>query len=343
MKERNHTFDFLCGICIIRMICMHTLTFCGHRSDEWWLDIMAWTYFFMCFFFFKAGYFNKTVSGDTKQYVKDKAKRLLVPYVSWGLIGFFVYAFYIPFEINKYGHTIETMEWSHLWRTSAIYGNDPVWFLFSFFSAYVLVHLIKKIHIVKPISVFQTLVILACPFLSYWLWTQDNPLPMSLSNVFMGVFFFNLGRLWRWVIDRLGRRNTLIFCSVLIAIFIVSNILWHGEYTMSTNKFTGNPWGAFFNTMIILLGLSGLLLKLPMKRVPVINYIGQHSMVYFVAHYPIMEFYRFTHIVNGHSIFGNMDDFVVLVVFVFCICSWLVPYVESVPLLSGRWKKSYEL
>ena len=61
MKERNHTFDFLCGICIIRMICLHTITFCGHKEDEWWSEIMAWSFFFMCFFFFKAGYFNKTV------------------------------------------------------------------------------------------------------------------------------------------------------------------------------------------------------------------------------------------------------------------------------------------
>ena len=61
MKERNHTFDFLCGICIIRMICLHTITFCGHKDDAWWLEVMGWSFFFMCFFFFKAGYFNKTV------------------------------------------------------------------------------------------------------------------------------------------------------------------------------------------------------------------------------------------------------------------------------------------
>ncbi|MBQ0023933.1 MAG: acyltransferase [Prevotellaceae bacterium] len=339
MKERNQTFDFLCGICIIRMILLHTITFCGHKGDEWWTEIMSWSFFFMCFFFFKAGYFNKTVSGDTKAYIKDKAKRLLIPYVTWGLIGFLIYAFYIPFEIKRYGHPIEEMEWSHLWKTSSFWGNEPVWFLFSFFFAYVLVHFIKKIHIIKPISVFQTVVVLACPFVSYWLYTLDNPLPLSLSNIFMGVFFFHLGRTWRWIIERMGRRNTLIICSVLIVVFVVLNIVWHGEYIMSTNRFTDNPWAAFFNTMIILIGLSGLLIKLPLGRVPVVSYIGQHSMVYFVAHYPILQFYRFTHIVFGHSIYGHYDDFIVLPVFVFCICTWLVPYVEGVPFLSGRFKK----
>lgn len=126
---------------------------------------------------------------------------------------------------------------------------------------------------------------------------------------------------------------------MLIIAFIVLNVLWHGEYIMSTNRFEGVPIAAFVNTVIILLGLSGLLLKLPLGRVPVINYIGQHSMVYFVAHYPILQFYRFTHICFGHSIYGHYNDFIVLLVFVFCICTWLVPYVEKVPYLSGRFKK----
>lgn len=339
MKERNHTFDFLCGICIIRMITLHTITFCGHRMDEWWSEVMAWSFFFMCFFFFKAGYFNKTVSGDTKAYIADKTKRLLVPYVVWGTIGFIIYALYLPFEIQRYHHPVEPMEWSHLWQTSSFWGNEPVWFLFSFWAAYVLVHFIKKIHIVKPISVFQTVVILACPLLSYWMWTLKNPLPMSLSNVFMGVFFFNLGRTWHWAIDRMGRGVTMVLSTVLIVAFAVLNVLWHGEYVMSTNLFRGEPLAAFFNTMIILIGLSGLLIKLPLPRVPVVNYIGQHSMVYFVVHYPLLQFYRFTHISFGHSIYGHWDDFIILLVFIFGFCTWLVPYVEKVPWLSGRWSR----
>lgn len=340
MKPRNHTFDFLCGICIIRMITLHTITFCGHKGDDWWKQVMAWSFFFMCFFFFKAGYFNKTISGNSKEYIKDKAKRLLIPYAVWGTIGFLVYAFFLPFEIDRYHHPIEPMEWSHLWQTSSFWGNEPVWFLFSFFSAYVLVHFMKKIHIVKPVSVFQTVLLLTFPFVSYWLYTQDNPLPMSLSNVFMGAFFFYVGRSWRWCLERLTRTQALAICSVLIVAFCVSNALWHGEYSMSTNKFTGDPWAAFLNTFIILLGLSGLLIKLPLPRIPVINYIGQHSMVYFVAHYPLLQFYRFTHISFGRSIYGRWDDFIILIVFVFCFCTWLVPYVESVPWLSGRFPSS---
>jgi fucose 4-O-acetylase-like acetyltransferase len=300
---------------------------------------MAWSFFFMCFFFFKAGYFNKTVSGNSREYVKDKAKRLLTPYVAWGTIGFIVYAIYLPFEIQRYNSPIEPMEWSHLWTTSSFWGNEPVWFLFSFFSAYVLVHFMKKIQIVKPISVFQTVVLSTFPFISYWLWENDNPLWMSLNNVFMGAFFFYLGRGWHYVLEHIDRKVAIGVCLLMIVAFCVSNVMWHGEYVMSTNRFEGHPLAAFVNTIIILLGLSGLFIKLPLGRVPVINYIGQHSMVYFVCHYPILQFYRFTHICFGRSIYGRYDDLIILLVFVLCICTWLVPYVEGVPWLSGRFKK----
>lgn len=343
MKERNHAFDFLCGICIIRMVSLHTIQVCGHRFDTWFDTLMCWSFYFMCFFFFKAGYFNKTVSGDTRAYILDKSKRLLIPYACWGLISFIHYAAFIPFEIDRYKHPIDPMEWNHLWDTSAVWGNIPLWFLFSFWASYVMVHLIKKIHIIKPISVFQTLIILLCPLISYLMYRLDNPLPMSLNNVFMGIFFFNLGRTWHWVIDHLSRKQSLILSCSLIILFCVSNVFWHGEYQMLHNEFTGNPLGAFFNTTFILLGLSGLLLKYPLRRVPVINFIGQHSMVYFVTHYIILQFYRLIHIVNGRGIYGRYDDFVILILVTFCICSWLVPYVEAVPWLSGRWKNKPKL
>ena len=62
LKKRNHAFDILCGICIIRMVTLHIMAFCGQDKQDWWLEVMQWSFFFMSFFFFKAGYFNKGTS-----------------------------------------------------------------------------------------------------------------------------------------------------------------------------------------------------------------------------------------------------------------------------------------
>lgn len=340
MKQRNHAFDFLCGLCILRMMTLHAISFTGHQGEDWWKTVMAWSFFFMCFFFFKAGYFNKTVSGDSKTFIVDKARRLLIPYLAWGVIGFVVYMAFIPFEMQRFGHPIEPMDWDHLWLTSSFWGNEPTWFLFSFFMAYVVTHFLKKIHIVKPISVFQTVIVLTFPFISYWLFKQGNPLYYRLNNVFMGVFFFYLGRGWRWCLEHGSKANIIGVSIILLAFFCMSNIYFHGEYVMSHNEFRGNWFAAIGNTIIVLLGLSGLLIKGNMPRVPFINYLGEHSMVYFVAHYPLLQFYRFVHICFGRSIYHRWDEMIILWIFMMCICTWIVPYVERIPWLSGRFPKT---
>ena len=98
MKKRNHAFDLLCGICIIRMVSLHIMQQCGKPNEDWWLEIMQWSYFFMSFFFFKAGYFNKSVTAmPSKAYVLDKAKRLFLPANRKRLDGIFQngYALYV--------------------------------------------------------------------------------------------------------------------------------------------------------------------------------------------------------------------------------------------------------
>ena len=332
MRHRNHAFDFLCGICIIRMIMLHVISTCGYRGEFWFGKVMAWSFFFMSFFFFKAGYFNKGVKGKTLPYLKDRMKRLLVPYFVWGAIGsivFFGFLLLFPDSFHRY---YKILRWEHLWQDSRFWGNPPVWFLFSFFACYVLTHFIGKVKYLKWVAI-------TFPFISYYLWTQRNPLWMSLDNVFMGMFFFYLGHAWRWAQTRVPKGWLIAVSILLIAAFVVNNKLFHGEYDMSLNKFHNHPWGAGINTICALVGLSGLLLSLPMKRVPAVGYIGEHSMVYFVAHYPLIFLYSFTHLVFHHTVAHHWEDFILMMLFILVTCTWLVPYVEKVPWLSGRWKK----
>lgn len=332
MRERNHAFDLLCGLCIIRMVCLHVMDRCGHGDDAWWQTVMDWTFFFMSFFFFKAGYFNKSLSGDSLAYCRDKARRLLVPYLCCGLIGDAVYLAFLPFLVARFHHPVEPLSWDMLWTRSSFVGNIPCWFLFSFFSAYVAAHFIEKARHLHW-------AVLAFPFVSYWLYTLGNPLWMSLDNVFAGLYFFFLGRAWHRLMDVMGRRLTIGVSVLLLVLFAAGNVCWHGEYTMSYNTFEGHPLPTMLNITAALCGLAGLLIAAGTPRVPVVNYIGQHSMVYFISHYPMIYFYKFTHLCFGRSIWGRYDDALILLPAVFCICSWLVPYVESVPWLSGRWPK----
>lgn len=334
MKERNHAFDILCGICIIRMVSLHIMAFCGQEDQEWWREVMRWSFFFMSFFFFKAGFFNKgTSSGTDMDYLKDRSKRLLVPYVTSGVIGLVVYfSFYFPL-VDRYKKFVEPLEWSHIWMKSGFYGNSPIWFLFSFFVAYMMVRYIDKVKHLCWLTVFF-------PAISYWAYRTGNNVPMSLGNVFIACYFFYLGRLWQWAMCRFEVRRLMAASWLMVLLFVVLGFMAPGTYNMSQNIFTGNALMAVVRATLVLCGLSGVLLTARVPRIPWLCFIGEHSMVFFISHYPMLYFYKFTHLSFGRSIYGRVDDALILLPVVFCICSWLVPYVERVPWLSGRWPGS---
>lgn len=331
MKERNHAFDILCGICIIRMVSLHIMAFCGQEEQEWWGEVMRWSFFFMSFFFFKAGFFNKgTSSGTDMDYLKDRSKRLLVPYVTSGVIGLVVYfSFYFPL-VDRYKKFVEPLEWSHIWMKSGFYGNSPIWFLFSFFVVYMMVRYIDKVKYLCWLTILF-------PAISYWAYRTGNNVPMSLGNVFIACYFFYLGRLWQWAMGRLDGKRIMAASWLMILLYVVLGFVLPGTYNMSQNIFTGNALMAVVRATLILCGLSGVLLTAKVPRIPWLCFIGEHSMVFFISHYPMLYFYKFTHLSFGRSIYGRVDDALILLPVVFCICSWLVPYVERVPWLSGRW------
>ena len=84
---------------------------------------------------------------------------------------------------------------------------------------------------------------------------------------------------------------------------------------------------------------AGLLLSLPMRRIPVLCHIGQHSMVYFVAHYPLIHIYVFTHDIFRHSVRQHWEDVILMLLFILITCTWIAPHVERTPWLSGNFSK----
>ena len=329
MKKRNHAFDLLCGLCILRMVMLHVICQTQLRQTPWWRETMAWTFFFMSFFFFKAGYFNKGITGKTLPYLHDRIHRLFVPYLSWGIIGgimAFCWLCLYPEGPGKAFAAIGKFRWLVGGLT---FGNSPLWFLLSFFTTYVLMHFIERVR-------YLHWIVLLFPAIGYWLFLNGNPLWFYLSNVFCGTFFFYMGKVWRHILDRLTKHWALAISIVLCIGFVLANIYLHGEYEMKTNLWIGPFWQVLLIMLLSLLGISGVLLSLPTPRVPFVNYIGEHSMVYFVMHYPIVLSYAHASILLGHNIHGSIPDLVIILFITLTLCTLAVPFVESIPWLSGR-------
>lgn len=326
---RNHAFDLLCGLCILRMVTLHVVCQTALRQAEWWKLIMEWSFFLMSFFFFKAGYFNKGVQGNSRAYCWDKFRRLMIPYFSWAAISAGVCLFFMLTFPGRFPGTEQSFHTFRVWVGGFTWGNSPLWFLPCFFASYIIVHFIEKVRHLH-------LIIILFPLISYWLYKQGNPLYWMMNNVFCGAFFFYLGKLWHKALDRTGNKKGLILSIILVIAFVCMNIYLHGEYEMKTNTFTGPFWRVMLNTMLALTGLSGMLLTTNVRRIPGICYIGEHSMVYYIGHYPLIMLYVFIAILLGHNIKKSVPDMMIMTVLVFVICTILVPFIERVFWLSGK-------
>jgi len=75
-----------------------------------------------------------------------------------------------------------------------------------------------------------------------------------------------------------------------------------------------------------------------LRRVPILGFIGEHSMVFFVMHYPLLYLYRMGLSVCHVSMLGQWKHVAILLAIVFPVCYLLVKSMEKVPWLSGRYK-----
>ena len=81
MRERNHAFDILCGICIIRMVSLHIMAFCGQEDQEWWGEVMRWSFFFMSFFCRNFLFRFSIFTSYTSNYVISKSIICITQYI----------------------------------------------------------------------------------------------------------------------------------------------------------------------------------------------------------------------------------------------------------------------
>ena len=130
----------------------------------------------------------------------------------------------------------------------------------------------------------------------------------------------------------------MLLFSIAFIGFIFANIYLHGEYEMKTNLWVGPFWQVLLIMPLSLLGISGIFLSIPTPRLPLVNYIGEHSMVFFVMHYPIVLSYAYASILLEHPFRKSIPDLIIILIITFTLCFIAVPFVERVPWLSGRWQ-----
>lgn len=283
MKERNHFVDLLRGMGIVFMIMGH-IGF-GSKFDLWSHA------FHMPLFFLVSGYFLPGRQPGFGEFLRHKARKLLVPY-------FFTAAFCAgtAFYLYRSGKLILHVE-EHL-RDIFLYpstGDIPIsgalWFLTALFWVQIIYYLIQKACGDRPGLTFAASAVISLTGMVL-IQRFRPPIPFGLDSAIGSLVFFGTGHMLKKLEPRIGSRIRTEFWLVFpdMALLLISCLLiWKNGYVNFRSCIYGRPLLCWFNAVSVTLLLwhmcrCGESLR---ERITVFRYpldlgesIGRNSLTY---------------------------------------------------------------
>lgn len=282
MKRLGY-LDGIRGAMILWMLVVHIslnygiLSFGEPRGE---ISIFTLLSFFMCPFYFFSGYLF-SFQRSFWDYIKNKIRKLLVPYCFFLLYGIVIYELYCYLLFRNFDISV----FANFYIYANSFTNTPLWFLFSLFCVSVLYYVLSKNSSQIVIRVF----VLLCFVIA--LFTKNQPQFLCYGNILLGLVYFHLGQeLKRYEYYLLKRRKTVAFGSGLVFLVIglvfptslefVANILTDGNYILNL---------VFSICGCILLWLT--FINFPQSYINrCLQIVGRSSLVIFASHRPILNY-----------------------------------------------------
>lgn len=271
-SEREDTprlkgIDAVAGILILNMITYHCYSFPFH----------IFLSFFMPWFFFKSGMFYKRQS--VKDCIRKSADKLLYPFFTFTVLGYLVYIIIFLSEGNHDLTDYFIIPLKELFFDGSVYGNKPLWFLFSFFAVQVIFSVVEN-NLKYPI-----LIIIPAIIFVYILYLYDNPLPRYFGNISSGLVFYTLGYILRKIQFLPSVSATAIVIYLMFTILGITfvdmfpNILRQGVYLL---------WFVFAIAGCIT--FNSIFEKIP-YRFKFFSWVGKNAMILYLTHFMVIRLY----------------------------------------------------
>lgn len=235
-----------------------------------WFPLETFIYsFHMCLFFFISGYLFKPID-TVKDFVKKKAKNLLIPFTIWNALSTII-AIASGSEIKESILRFFVYKGMLCW-------NAPIWFLLVLFFCEILYGL-SKIRNIKFISI---LVILISG--SLWLLCDKKPITLLINLVPMALFFYGMGDISRQYFEKHTFKNIISIIFGLIIISVVFGVVLNSRVSYTSGEF-GNA-GCF-----IIAAISGTMAHFLLFKNCIIKFnniilnLGNNSLIIMASQY----------------------------------------------------------
>lgn len=307
--------DLISGLFMIQIIFLHIFQFANLTENKTFSFVMQVLFFFMPWFYFKSGYFYTRTETPFTDYVFNKSRKLLIPFLSFAFIGFIIaLPFNIYFDDRPVWRIIASFPYSILRNGNGGIGNLPLWFLLSLFFTVVGYYIIDKLSMKWVIVLF--------PLIGYIIVNYNIQLPLGLSNLFLGIMFYSFGNIYR-NIENTKFSGHIIWISIII--YLITQLFCFSTLDFrSLELLEGNYFVYLISSIAGIIVICYLAKKI--NYIYLINYIGKHSLIYFIVHWPIIilikNIFKILSINTNEYIYVSILAFLIFVPMPFII-KWL--------------------
>lgn len=271
IKRQSH-LDTISGILILWMIFQHYNACTGLLLKGRYIPLL---FCFMAWFFFKAGMFHRIKSSS--EIIRTGYKRLIIPYIIFSIIGYltgYLTLFIKQVDCNILHYTLSSIK--QIVISGGVDGDKPIWFLLSLFVVKVIFNFIArhdKATYIIPIIAY---------ICAYTLYKLNIEHPCYLGNICIGIVFYSLGYLLR------KKQYDKCLLIVAIPIYIYIYIFTPSNVDVRANTCNSGLYGLYYLGSICSIIILNNTIRSISLRFSILEYIGRHSMSYYLTHWLIM-------------------------------------------------------
>lgn len=334
MQKNIEWIDSLKAIGIILVVL-------GHAGPT--LHLVNYIYsFHMPLFFFISGYlFSLDRHPQLINFVKSRARGLLIPYLTFAVMGIIIY-----YVTNNLGTQMsETPSiLSAFWemivsKRNYIFFNVPIWYLTCLFLVTVIYYLLRK-YIKNDLIILTILLLIgSIGFIKFKTVESLHTLPWSFDATMYYLFYYGAGNLLRIHKTKIRYKNAI---NLLMLVSNLIILFWQGsfEFIYSLHMpFNQNLYNYLMSIFISGCGIGSCVYVSKFIKLKPILYLGKNSLVILGLHSPL-AFYvvgKIYYMLNIH--FTPMYSFSAFILTILSLIV-LVPVIEilnrNFPYLLGK-------
>lgn len=267
MKQRDTTIDMAAGFLIIVMMMGHVMQGAGLFETTFY-EPLHWFFFFMPWFFFKAGMFHRNQSVNK---CLTGGKKLLQPFAIFTILGYLGYQLV---QIKIHGQapfgTLHN-DIAELLSETSMPGNKPLWFLVPLFVVKIIANLFNN----RPKNLILLIIALVIAYtMQRFNFSQCLLIPTTLT----GWFFYEMGHLYK---ERASDKYLVGLCSMVYFALLLTIL---PIVDMRTNTSLRGEYLLWFPASLSGILLFNYALSQLHREIKILKYVGVHAMDFYVWH-----------------------------------------------------------